>query len=108
MIFMCEFMHLAHIANKTRMDHGNVMIISILRVNVMIKDVLPIDLYIKPRTSNPNIKKSKYGDMVVCDDWLAFLCWAKHNLKKRRSLWYSNGRIKLKLNMASRDFTIDT
>jgi hypothetical protein len=20
--------------------------------------------------------------MIICDDWLAFLCWAKHNMKK--------------------------
>jgi hypothetical protein len=36
---MCKFMHLAHIACKTRVDQDNVlgMIISMLRVNVMIK-----------------------------------------------------------------------
>jgi hypothetical protein len=39
MIFMSKFMLLAHIAIKTGMDHDNVylMIISILRVNAMIK-----------------------------------------------------------------------
>jgi hypothetical protein len=39
MIFMCKFMHLAHIANKTRVDHDNILgiIISMLRVNVKIK-----------------------------------------------------------------------
>jgi hypothetical protein len=33
-------MHLAHIASKTRMDHDNVyvMIISMLRVNVLLKN----------------------------------------------------------------------
>jgi hypothetical protein len=36
---MCKFMHLAHIASKTMVDHDNIlgMIISMLRVNVMIK-----------------------------------------------------------------------
>jgi hypothetical protein len=31
----------------------------------------------------------------------------KVHFEERRSLWYNNGRIKLKMNMASRDFTID-
>jgi hypothetical protein len=36
---MCKFMNLAHIANKTRVDHDNILgiIISLLRVNVMTK-----------------------------------------------------------------------
>jgi hypothetical protein len=38
MIFMCKIMHLAHIANKTRVDHGNIhgMFANILKMNVMI------------------------------------------------------------------------
>jgi hypothetical protein len=32
----------------------------------------------------------------------------KAQYEERRSLWYNNGRIKSKLNMASRDFTTDT
>jgi hypothetical protein len=36
---MRKIMHLAHIANKTRVDHGNVhgMITSMLRMNVMLR-----------------------------------------------------------------------
>jgi hypothetical protein len=39
MIFMCEIMHLAHIGNKTRVDHGNIhgMFASMLKINVMIR-----------------------------------------------------------------------
>jgi hypothetical protein len=39
MLFMCKFMHLAHVASKTRVDHDNVhrMITSMSRMNVMIK-----------------------------------------------------------------------
>jgi hypothetical protein len=38
MIFMCKIMHLDHIANKTRVNHGNKheMFASILKINVMI------------------------------------------------------------------------
>jgi hypothetical protein len=32
----------------------------------------------------------------------------KAHYEERRSLWYNNGRIKSKLNMASWDFTTDT
>jgi hypothetical protein len=85
MVFMCKFMHLAHIANKTRVDHDNILgiIISMLRVNVMIKKgFLPIGLYIKHTTSDPKLKKSKYRGTIRCDNWLAFLYWAKHIMKK--------------------------
>jgi hypothetical protein len=36
---MCKFMHLAHTANKTRLDLDNILgiIVSMLRVNAMIK-----------------------------------------------------------------------
>jgi hypothetical protein len=71
-------------------------------------DVLPIGLYIKPTTSNPKLKKSNYRGMVICDNLVGFSMLGKAHFEERRSLWYSNGRIKLKLNMASRDFTIDT
>jgi hypothetical protein len=39
MIFMCKIMHLAHIAKKTRVDHGNIygMYASILKMIVMIR-----------------------------------------------------------------------
>jgi hypothetical protein len=57
-------MHLAHIANKTRVDHDN----------ILGKDVLPIGLYIKHTTSDPKLKKSKYRGIIISDDWLAFLC----------------------------------
>jgi hypothetical protein len=49
-------------------------------------DVLPIDLYIKPRTSNPNIKKSKYGDMVICDDWVDFSMLGKAQFEEKEKL----------------------
>jgi hypothetical protein len=39
MIFMCKIMHLAHIANKTRVNHGNIhgIFTSMLKMNVMIR-----------------------------------------------------------------------
>jgi hypothetical protein len=36
----------------------------------------------KYTTSDPKLKKSKYKGMMIYDNWLAFLCWAKHFLKK--------------------------
>jgi hypothetical protein len=82
-------MHLAHIANKTRVDHDNILGI----ITGMIKsechdkrkDVLPIGLYIKHTTSDTKLKQSKYRGIIICDDWLAFLCWAKQIMKKRET-----------------------
>jgi hypothetical protein len=78
-------MHLAHIANKTKVDHDNIlgMIISILKVNVMIKKGCSSHWTLhKHTTSDPKLKKSKYRGMIICDNWLASLYWAKHIVKK--------------------------
>jgi hypothetical protein len=44
--------------------------------------ILSIGLYIRHATSDPKLKKSKYRGMIIRDNWLAFLCWAKHIVKK--------------------------
>jgi hypothetical protein len=44
--------------------------------------ILLIGLYIRHTTSDPKLKKSKYRGMIICDNWLAFLCWANHIVKK--------------------------
>jgi hypothetical protein len=44
--------------------------------------LFPFGLHIRHTTGDPKLKKSKYRGMIICDNWLAFLCWAEHIVKK--------------------------
>jgi hypothetical protein len=55
--------------------------------------ILSIGLYIRHATSDPKLKKSKYRGMIIRDNWLAFLCWAKHIVKKGEACGIIMGKL---------------